>query len=171
MHRFPPTFESIVPFAASSRSDQRASAILDLVGCVPMLLFSYRVLKRVRTLCLVLSHKSFPLLQGLTSVSHKRKLHQLHQHRSVPSSVCRLPLFQKTSTDFESIRWIAQFRDHLKCSIFRVHRQHERKLSCSYFLKFVHSGLGHFSQRICFHNHEFQVEFFIHRRVALTHLE
>ena len=68
-----------------------------------------RVLKRVGTLCLTLSHKSFPLLQGLTSVSHKRKLQQLHQHRSVPSAVCWLPFFQKTSPNFESIRWIACF--------------------------------------------------------------
>ena len=61
----------------------------------------------------------FPLLQNLTSVSCNRKL-QLHQHRSVPSSVCPLPIFLKTSPHFESIHWIAQFRDHLTCSIFRA---------------------------------------------------
>ena len=43
---------------------------------------------------------------------------------------------------------------------FRVHRQHERKLSCSSFLRFVHSGQGHLSQRIRFHIHEFQQELF-----------
>ena len=59
----------------------------------------------------------------------------------------------------------------LECSIFRVHRQHERKLSCSSFLRLVHTGQGHFSQRIRFHIHEFQVEFFIHRRDVLTHLQ
>ena len=32
--------------------------------------------------------------------------------------MCRLPFFQKTPPDFESIRWIAQFRDHLECSSF-----------------------------------------------------
>ena len=37
-HRFPLTSESIVPPTASSRSVQRASAILDLVRCVPVLL-------------------------------------------------------------------------------------------------------------------------------------
>ena len=75
-----------------------------------------RVLERVRNLCFVSSHESFPLLPM------KRKLQQLNQHCSVPSSVCRLPLFQKTSPDLKSIRWINQFRDHLECSIFCVHR-------------------------------------------------
>ena len=37
MHRFPLTFESIVPLQPR-RSDQRASAILNLVGCLPVLL-------------------------------------------------------------------------------------------------------------------------------------
>ena len=56
-------------------------------------------------------------------------------------------------------------------SIFRVHRQHERKLSRSSLLRLVHTGQGHLSQRIRFHLHEFQVEFFIHRRDVLSHLE
>ena len=146
----------------------RHSGSCGLCASIAALIVSWSVSE----LCLILPHKSFPLLQDLTSVSHKRKLQQLHQHRSVPSSVCRLPFFQEASPDFDSIRWIAQFREHLECSIFRVHRPHERKLSCSSFLRLVHTGQGHFSQRIRFHIHEFQVEkFFIHRRDVLTHLE
>ena len=39
-----------------------------------------------------------------------------------------------------AIRWIAQLRDHLECSIFRVHRQHERKLSPAFLLCLIHSS-------------------------------
>ena len=39
MRRFPTHFCELHILAASSRSDQHASAILDLVGCVPVLLF------------------------------------------------------------------------------------------------------------------------------------
>ena len=57
--------------AASSRSDQRVfrhSGSCGLCASIALIVSS----------CFVLSHKSFPLLQGLTSVSHTRKLQQLH---------------------------------------------------------------------------------------------
>ena len=129
-----------------------------------------RVLERVRTLRFVLSHKSFPFLQGPTSVFRER-LQQLHQHGSVPSSVRWLPLFQKTSTDRKSIRWIAQHRDHLECSILCMHRQHERQLSRSFLLCLVHSSHGQLSQRIRFHIHKFHIELLITRRDVLSHFE
>ena len=46
-------------------------------------------------------------------------------------------------------------------------------LTCSRssFLRLVHTGQGHLSQRIRFHIHKFQIEFFIHRNGVLTHLE
>ena len=109
--------------------------------------------------------------QGLTCVCRERKLQQLQQHRSVPSFVCRLPLFKETSSDFESIRWIAQLRDDLECSIFRVHRQHERKLSRSSVLRLVHSSQGQLSQRIHVYIHELYVELFIHNRDVMSHFE
>ena len=106
----------------------------------------------------------FTLFQGLTSASRERSLLRLHQHRSMSTSVRRLPLFQKWSRDFESIRWIAQFRDHLECTIFRVHHQHERKLLHSFLSNIARSRQGQFSQQIRFHICEFRTELVINRK-------
>ena len=54
----------------------------------------------------------------MTAASHERTLQQLHQHRSITTSLHRLSLFQESSTDLESIHWVAQSGDHLDCSIF-----------------------------------------------------
>ena len=122
------------------------------------------VLERVQILRLVLSYRTFTLLQGLTSAFRERTLQQLHQHRSISTSVHRLPLFQKSSPDLESIHWIAQSRDHLDCSIFRVHHQHERKLFYSFLSSIAHSRQEQFSQRIRFHICEFGTELSINRK-------
>ena len=89
---------------------------------------------------------------------------RLHQHRSISTSVHRLPHFQKSSPDLESSHWIAKSRDHLDCSIFRVHHQHERKLLYSFLSTKAHSRQGHFSQRIRFNFCEFRIELFINRK-------
>ena len=85
-------------------------------------------------------------------------------HRSISTSVHRLPHFQKSSPDLETSHWIAKSRDHLDCSIFRVHHQHERKLLYSFLSTIAHSRQGHFSQRIRFNICEFRTELFINRK-------
>ena len=91
-------------------------------------------------------------------------MQQLHQHRSISTSVHRLPLFQKSSPDLESIHWIAQSRDHLDCSIFRVHHQHERKVLYSFLSSIAHSRQEQISQRIRFHICKFRTELSINRK-------
>ena len=126
-----------------------------LLLCVP---------ERVHVLGLVLPYRTFALLQGLTSAFRERALQQLHQHRTISTSVHRLPHFQKSSPDLESIHWVAQSRDHLDCSIFRVHHQHERKLLHSFLSNIAHFKRGQSYQRIRFHICQFRTELFINRK-------
>ena len=121
----------------SRRAQSDASAALLILWVVCQHCCFDCVLERVQILRFAPPHRKLPLLQGLTSVFRERTLQQLHQHRSTSTSVHRLPLFQKSSPDLESIRWIAQSRDHLDCSIFRVLHQHERKLLHSFLSSIV----------------------------------
>ena len=100
----------------------------------------------------------------LTSASRETTLQQSHQHRSISTSIQRLPLFQKSSPDLESIHWIAHSHDHLDCSIFRVHYQHERKLLHSFLSSIAHSRQEQFSQRIRCHICKFRTGLFINRK-------
>ena len=125
---FPHTFECITPRLTYLHHSESCGLCASVTALI--------VSRSVSTFCA--SYCRTGLLQGLTSASRERTLQQLHQHRSISTSVHRLPHFQKSSPDLESIHWIAQSRDHLICSIFRVHHQHERKLVRSLLLSIVH---------------------------------
>ena len=98
---FPQTVECIMLLQSRRAQSDVSSPLLILwvvcehrcFDCVP---------ERVQILRLVLPYRTLPLLQGLTSVFRERTLQQLHQHRSISTSVHRLPLFQKSSPDLES---------------------------------------------------------------------